>query len=260
MKSMKTLLAPALAAVLMTAGCGSGEPDTLIIGTSGQMARYTQPAEGGGLEGFEIDVWNEIGRRLGKKVEYRTASLSGLWGMLDTGAISSIANPTTKTKARAEKYLFSEPYNYDPYVLVTRKGAGGGEGIASFAGKKVAVTAATNLTLVLDKWNEDHGHVIDVGYLDEQAMLLPAVANGTYDAAFMLRSGADIARRDLGMDIDIYNAKIPVLPAVYAFRKGEKGEKMQAEVRRVMEDMMADGTMQKLSEKWFGADLTKKRD
>ena len=253
----KWILMGLAAAVILMAGCGSRNTDTLIVGTTGQLAKYTEIGEDGKLQGFEIDTWNEISRRIGLPVEYRTGMLTGLWGMLDSGTVVSIANPTARTKERAEKYLFTDPYNYDPYVLVTKKGAGGGSGIQSFSGRRVCVAAGTNMALVLDRWNESHGNPLQTGYPDDEAALLPAVMNGTYDAAFMLRSGAEIAANGLKMDIDIYDADIPVLPAEYAFRKDEKGKRLCEKVNQALADMKKDGTLQKLSFKWFGTDLTR---
>lgn len=248
----------ALCAAALLTGCGKEEPHVLTVGTTGQLAKYTQIDDKGNLEGFEIDLWNEIARRMDRPVRFRTGALSGLWGMLDSGSLDSIANPTAATPERGEKYSFTVPYDYDPYVLVTPADAPApsGDGIEAFQGSAVCVAAGTNLSMVLDQWNEAHGHPVQVGYLGDQSVLLPAVMDGTYRAAFMLRSGAEIAARDLHMKIHIYSSHIPVLPAVYAFRKDAAGEELSGQVSHVLEDMRNDGTLQRLSVKWFGADLT----
>lgn len=244
--------------IIFISGCGAGRTGELTVGTTGQMARYTQIDGEGHPEGFEIDIWNEIGRRMGKTVRFRMGTLTGLWGMLDSGSLDSIANPTAATKEREEKYLFTAPYDYDPYVLVTAESGEpfSDEGIQSFQGRSVCVAAGTNLSLVLDRWNESHGNPVKTGYLDDQSVLLPAVMNGTYDAAFMLRSGAEIAARDLHMDIHIHPSRIPVLPAVFAFRKDGRGRDLSVQVSRILQDMKNDGTLRQMSVKWFGTDLT----
>ena len=58
---------------------------------------------------------------MGKTVRFRMGTLTGLWGMLDSGSLDSIANPTAATKEREEKYLFTAPYDYDPTSSLRQK-------------------------------------------------------------------------------------------------------------------------------------------
>ncbi|WP_029820951.1 transporter substrate-binding domain-containing protein, partial [Vibrio parahaemolyticus] len=43
----------------------------------------------------------------------------------------------------------------------------------------------------------------------------------------------------------------------WPFVNNEKGQKLQAEVNKALAEMRADGTVEKISVKWFGADITK---
>ena len=60
------------------------------------------------LSGFEIDVWNQIAKRTNNKVKFTTSNFSGLFGLLETGRIDTIANQITPTTERKNKYLFSQ--------------------------------------------------------------------------------------------------------------------------------------------------------
>ena len=44
-------------------------------------------------------------------------------------------------------------------------------------------------------------------------------------------------------------------PIGIAFKKGEK--ELQEEVQKIIDEMVKDGTMSKISEKWFGEDIYK---
>ena len=116
-KGRLLVISMVLAVALVMGACSSNPSeevgnDVIKIGTSGGYHPFTFMNEEDKLDGFEIDVWNEIGKRIGYDVEYETASFSGLFGMLDTGKINTISNQITITEQRKEKYLFPEPYVY----------------------------------------------------------------------------------------------------------------------------------------------------
>lgn len=106
-KISKLLLSLVMGAMVFT-GCGnkaatttanndSTKKDKVIrVGTSGEYLPWTFK-EGGELKGFEIDVWNEIGKRTGYKVEFKVSKFSGLFGMLDAGQIDTIAHQISTT-------------------------------------------------------------------------------------------------------------------------------------------------------------------
>ena len=48
--------------------------------------------EKGELQGFEVDLWIEIGKRLDSDVEFVTAPFAGLFGMLKAGQLDTISN------------------------------------------------------------------------------------------------------------------------------------------------------------------------
>ena len=113
----------------------STNKEKIAVATSGTYYPFTF-LEGGELKGFEVDVWNEIGKRLGYDVEFKTASFSGLFGMLESGKVNTIANQITVTPEREEKYYFSEPYVYSGAQIIVKKG---NDSIKSFDDlKKVA--------------------------------------------------------------------------------------------------------------------------
>ncbi|MGC5254614.1 transporter substrate-binding domain-containing protein, partial [Escherichia coli] len=74
------------------------------------------------LQGFEVDLWDEIGRRNDYQVEYVTANFSGLFGLLQTGRIDTISNQITITDERQATYLFTDPYVVDGAQITVRKG------------------------------------------------------------------------------------------------------------------------------------------
>lgn len=101
----------ALAALALSSATVQAATD-VKVGMSGRYFPFTFVKQDE-LQGFEVDVWNEIGKRNDYKVEFVTANFSGLFGLLETGRIDTISNQITITDARKAKYLFSDPYVID---------------------------------------------------------------------------------------------------------------------------------------------------
>lgn len=124
------------------------------VGMSGRYFPFTFVKQDE-LQGFEVDVWNEIGKRNDYKVEFVTANFSGLLGLLETGRIDTISNQITITDARKAKYLFSDPYVIDSAQITVRKGNEAIKGIDDLAGKTVAVNLGSNFEQLLRNHDKD---------------------------------------------------------------------------------------------------------
>lgn len=98
----------------------SAESTVIRVGVSGDFYPFCYQ-ENDQLKGFEVDMWDYIAEQNGWEVEYTVADFSGLFGMLDTGRIDTVARQTSSdNEARREKYLFSDVYLYSTYNLVVR--------------------------------------------------------------------------------------------------------------------------------------------
>lgn len=77
--------------------------------------------EDGELKGIDIDILNEVGRRIGYEVEFETVEFSGIFGLIDNGKVDTGACQITKTPDRVENYTFSDEYAYTFYKLAVRE-------------------------------------------------------------------------------------------------------------------------------------------
>ena len=82
----------------------------LVAGVDGTFAPHAMPKLGGGVEGFNIDLINEIGKRMKRKIDIFAGEFSGLIPALNSGKIDFVGAPTTVTPERAQNLLFSEGY------------------------------------------------------------------------------------------------------------------------------------------------------
>src|SRR5437899_9591084 len=87
--------AGAAAVLLLAAASASAEEPPLRTAVDGTFAPHAMPSLSGGYEGFNIDLANEIARRLNRKITIDAAQYSGLLPALQAGTYDFIAAPTT---------------------------------------------------------------------------------------------------------------------------------------------------------------------
>jgi polar amino acid transport system substrate-binding protein len=104
-----------LAAVLLAAaGCRDRkEPiakDTLIVGMELAYPPFEMTDEKGAPKGISVDLANELGKALGKKIVIQNTAFDGLIPALKTGKIDLIISSMTITDERRQSVDFSDPY------------------------------------------------------------------------------------------------------------------------------------------------------
>ena len=227
----------------------------IIVGTSPDYYPWCYTEEGK-LQGFEIDVWNEIGKRAGYDIQFKQSKFSGLFGMLDAGQIDTVAHQISTTEERRKKYDFTETYAYSGYSFVVKKDKNI-KSLEDFKDKKIGCTLGGNGEKTLKKLNEEKSLNIKVLTYDQTPMEKD-VEIGRLDAAWIGTVKAKTVIEKEKMDLKLYDPKYVFEVNQYPFKKDEKNRKKLQDINKTIKEMMTDGTMKKLSEKWFKLDITKK--
>lgn len=101
-----------LVVMALTAGC-KGPPagkDTLIVGMELAYPPFEMTDEKGAPKGVSVDLANELGKALGKKIVIQNTAFDGLIPSLKTGKIDLILSSMTITEERKKSIDFSDPY------------------------------------------------------------------------------------------------------------------------------------------------------
>ncbi|MGR5066135.1 amino acid ABC transporter substrate-binding protein [Photobacterium sp. DNB22_13_2] len=250
MKSWVTTSLTAIALTLSVSQAAMAATD-VKVGMSGRYFPFTFVKQDQ-LQGFEVDLWNEIGKRNDYNVEFVTANFSGLFGLLETGRIDTISNQITMTDERKAKYLFSQPYVVDGAQLVVRKGNDAISGTADLSGKTVGVNLGSNYEQLLRKLDIDGNIKIktyDTGIEHD-------VALGRTDAFVMDRLSSLELIKKANLPLELAGEPFETIENAWPFVQGEKGEKLRDEVNVALDAMREDGTLAEISIKWFDADIT----
>ncbi|MEC8180530.1 MAG: transporter substrate-binding domain-containing protein, partial [Pseudomonadota bacterium] len=97
-------------AVALMAGSGAAAADTMKVAADVGYSPHVMASASGGVEGYNVDIMNEMAKRMGVKHEVIDQEWSGIFAGLAAGKYVVIIAPTTVTKERSEKMLFGEPY------------------------------------------------------------------------------------------------------------------------------------------------------
>src|SRR5688572_28140679 len=79
------------------------QPKPMVAGVDGTFAPHAMPKLGGGVEGFNIDLIEGIGRKMGRKIEVFSGQFSGLIPAMNSGQLTFVGAPTTVTPERAQQ-------------------------------------------------------------------------------------------------------------------------------------------------------------
>lgn len=76
------------------------------IGTEGTYAPFTFHDSNGNLTGFDVDIANEIAKRLGVKVQFIETKWDGMFAGLDAKRFDAVVNQVSINPDRQAKYDF----------------------------------------------------------------------------------------------------------------------------------------------------------
>ncbi|MFD1671127.1 amino acid ABC transporter substrate-binding protein [Agrilactobacillus yilanensis] len=230
----------------------------IIVGLDDSFVPMGFRAKNGTLKGFDIDLARAVGKKLNLKMDFQTID----WNMKETElknhTIDLIWNGYTINSERQKKVLFSETYLNNRQILVTLKK----NKIDGFAGMKGKVLGVQNGS----SGQSD---------LDGQPALLK---NSIKDKTPILYENFNEAFIDLnagriqGLLIDRVYADYYIAhqkdSSAYETNPGEfenehfavgmrkSDTELKAKIDGALKELYEDGTIQKISQKWFGANET----
>jgi polar amino acid transport system substrate-binding protein len=237
----------ALALVALAAMPVAWAGDPLRSAVDGTFAPHAMPRLAGGVEGFNIDLANEIARRMGRGITIDAAQFSGLLPALQAGTYDFIAAPTTVTQERAQNLLFTEGYLDTDYQFVLRSDGPDMTGLQDLRGKTVAVNRGS----VYDGWARNLE--AEVGWTVESF----GTNTDAIQAVLAGRADANVG----GNTVSAWAVKTnPRLKLGYLHKTGlvwaaplrYDSADLRVEIENAIECMKIDGTVAALHEKWFG--------
>ncbi len=158
---------------------GCAKRDVLIIGTDATYPPFEFVDEQGRISGVSVAIAEEIGKELGKPVEFRNLNFDGLIPALQSGQIDLIISSLTANEQRRQSIDFSEPYvKTGLSILAAKDSTVMSAKDLSTPGRKLAVRLATTG----EQWCRKELPQAKLVALDTDAACVLEVINGTVDA------------------------------------------------------------------------------
>jgi polar amino acid transport system substrate-binding protein len=243
----KAILLSTAALLFIPLTAAAQEQPPLRTAVDGTFAPHAMPSLAGGYEGFNIDLANEIGKRLKRRIVIDAAQFSGLVPALQAGTYDFLSAPTTVTKERAENMLFTEGYLNTDFQFLIKKGGPKIEKLEDLKSKTVSVNKGS----AYDQWARDlEGRIgWKVESFGTQTDAVQAVLAGRADANV---AGNTVVAWAVKNNPQLELSYLHSTGLVWAAPLRKDSAELRRTIENAIECMKLDGTIAKMHEKWFG--------
>lgn len=233
---------------------------TLIVATSGTLypTSFHDPKTKK-LTGFDVEVARAVAKGLHKKIEFKELSVDGQLTAVKTGKADVAANDYGLSPARKKQFALSTVYKHSFSSLVVRdKNDSGIHSWADIKGKKAAGEAGTNYQRLAQQLGAklvNYDNVSNDVYMrDVKTGKTDFIMNDYYLQKLALAATP--------------NSHLHILKGMY-FTTSDDGAgvgmlmkksntKLRAKIDTQIKKLLKNGTIKKLAEKYYGADVTQK--
>jgi octopine/nopaline transport system substrate-binding protein len=272
----------ALLAGTLAAGAAAAQDRTVKIAVEGAYAPWNFTGAGGKLEGFEIDLANDLCSRAKMKCEIVAQDWDGMIPALNAKKFDAIMDAMTITDERRKTIDFSDRYADSPNgflvaadsPLAKMPGAGQAYNLSSqpaeaekaiaaikpaLKGKTVGVQVSTIQSAFADKYLKDTVDIREYKTVEQHDLDLAA---GRLDAVFAgaTQIAGTLEKPDFKTGYAMVGPSLTggVLGGGIGIGLRKDDPELKARFNEAIQAAIKDGTAKTLSMKWFKVDVTPK--
>ena len=240
-------------------GCGSKEKtntmdkDTLVLGFDDTFVPMGFKGDDGKYTGFDIELAEEISKKIGKKIEYQPIDWTMKESELKNGNIDFIWNGFSITEERKKELDFTKAYLKNKQIIITLKDSDI-KTKEDLNGKVVAAQDQSSAVDAIGDYKDNFKELVTFSTNDEALRDLEAgrcdavVADEVLSKYYINLKGAD--------NYKVLEDNFGEEEYAVGVRKGDK-ELVDA-WNKAYDELVEDGTASELSKKWFGDDIIEK--
>lgn len=240
-KIYKIILVTILSCFL-TSCSDNTDKGTLIVATSADNPPY-ENMKNGEIVGFDIDLMNEVGKHLGKKIEFRNMEFYGILASLSAKNVDMAIAAMSVTTERQAMVDFSVPYT-DARIAVLFRQKDHFNNPDSLKGKIIGAQLGTIWALIANEMSLKHN--FKTLSLANNLMLVEELKNERIDA--MVLEEAQVVK---------FIEKNPMLASFSVKEYGSsfaialpKDSPLKKDIDLAIEELKKNGTIDSLSKKW----------
>ena len=233
----------------------SNQDITLLAGCEYSYPPFCIVDEDGNADGFSVELLKDTAKIVGINLEFKVDYWDQLKDDLREGNLQ-ILPLVGRTLAREKYFDFTFPYTTNYGAIFVRRGDGRIVSVEDLSDKEVVVMKGD----VADEYVTREKVSDNLIRVDTYEAALKLLSDGNYDAVIMQQ----LMGTDLIEELKIDNV-VPVGSLLYGFRqdfcfavrKGDK--KLQSLLNEGLNEVIDNGTYDKLYEKWFSDVIAKER-
>jgi ABC-type amino acid transport substrate-binding protein len=126
-------------------GCRAPAPlaPALVVASDLDNPPFAELAEDGTPRGRDVEMMNELARRLGRPLEWRRQPFDRLLASVAAGEVDLVCATLGITPERRQLVRFSRPYYLTELAVVVRAGPGEPKGFTDLQGRRVGASPGT---------------------------------------------------------------------------------------------------------------------
>lgn len=253
--SMKNLFKILPLALALAAGSSlAAVPKEIKIGTDPTYAPFESKNAQGQLVGFDIDLADELCKRIAAHCTYVESDFDALIPSLKAKKIDAIISSLSITEKRQQEIAFTEKLYAANARLIARKGADIQPTLESLRGKRIGVLQASTQEAYANLNWQPKG--VDVVAYQSQDLIYADLASGRIDAAFQdeVAGSEGFLKLDAGKDFAfagpaVKDDKLFGVGTGMGLRKDDTDLKVALD--KAFDSLRKDGTYDKLAKKYF---------
>jgi len=217
----------------------------IVAGTSAEYPPFEYVADGK-LMGYDIEMADEIAKRIGVKVQWEKIDFKGIVAALTAKRVDVLITALTYTPERAARIAFSDPY-FDAGIGALLPKSSTVQKADDLAGKKVGVQlGSSGERYVRETLGSKVGQLMTY---DSIVLAINDLKNGRVEAVVnplpVLRYAV---RNDAGFkQTEVWDSR------VVGINTRLEDKELLAEINKHLADLKKEGFLAKLEAKWFGA-------
>jgi polar amino acid transport system substrate-binding protein len=248
--SLRRFSAASVVAAICAMGTGAwAQTGPLRCGVDGTFAPHAMVRLDGKLEGFQVDLFTEMARRMGRELVMENGEHAGMIPALAAGRYDFLCGPITVTAERAKNLIFVEPYLWTTWQYVSKRGVKVMQSEDDLRGKTIAVERGTPN----HQWVADNATRLNMKLLafSGQSDAVQAVLQGRADA---YTNGGSSGMKYLvskvpGLQMDWI---VPSTRQPWSAPLRKDSVALRDQMEDVLSCMKKDGFIAAISKKWFG--------
>ncbi|MBO5574687.1 MAG: amino acid ABC transporter substrate-binding protein [Ruminococcus sp.] len=223
----------------------------LVLGLDATFKPMGYTDENDKIVGFDIDLAEEVCKRMGVKLETYNVNWDTKEQDLNAGTIDCIWNGLSVSDERKKQMLMSEPYMNNSMVFMVKKDSGV-KSKDDLKGKKIAVQNGSTAQEILK--DSDIGKESTMTELATNAEGMQQLDLKMVDAVFLDSVVANYEITSTGKDYEVLADGLSEEQYAVGFKLG--ANELCKKVEDTLKEMKKDGKIEEISKKWFGSDVT----